>query len=107
MTEKPEPPPFAAPWEAQVFALVVCLQERGLFAWSEWAETLGAVIRPNGGPEATADYGHWLQALERILAGRGIAGRTAIEARQAAFQRAAEATPHGQPILLSNDPLHP
>ncbi|GJE61294.1 nitrile hydratase accessory protein [Methylobacterium trifolii] len=101
----PEPGPFAAPWEAQVFALVVSLQESGLFTWAEWADTLGAAIRPPDGPEAPANYGRWLAALEAILARRGVAGTDAVEVRSRAFLRAAEATPHGQPIVLGNDPL--
>ena len=32
----PEPPVFAAPWEAQTFALVVSLHDAGLFTWSDW-----------------------------------------------------------------------
>ena len=45
---RPELPPgldepvFAEPWQAQAFALAVALNERGLFSWTEWAETLGA-----------------------------------------------------------------
>lgn len=97
--------PFSAPWEAQVFAMVVSLQESGLFTWAEWADTLGAAIRPADGPEAPADYGRWLAALETILAARGIADAEALDARRDAFLRAAEATPHGLPIVLENDPL--
>ncbi len=101
----PEAGPFAAPWEAQVFAMVVALRQAGLFTWSEWAERLGAAIRPADGPEAAADYGRWLVALEAILAERGIADEAALAARRDAFLRAAAATPHGAPIRLENDPL--
>ncbi|MCJ2042598.1 nitrile hydratase accessory protein [Methylobacterium sp. J-059] len=97
--------PFSAPWEAQVFAMVVALQDSGLFTGAEWADALGAAIRPADGPEALADYGRWLAALETILAARGIADGPALDARRDAFLRAAEATPHGLPIVLENDPL--
>lgn len=97
---------FAAPWEAQVFAIVVALQEAGLFTWAEWAAQLGAVIRPTEGPEQPADYGRWLAALETILAERGVADDATVSARTAAWLRAAEATPHGQAIRLENDPLY-
>ena len=30
---------------AQVFSLVVQLGDRGFFTWTEWADTLGAVIK--------------------------------------------------------------
>ncbi|MGC5780354.1 nitrile hydratase accessory protein [Methylobacterium sp. NFXW15] len=96
--------PFSAPWEAQVFALVVSLQEAGLFTWSQWADALGQTIRPEGEGEQAADYGRWLVTLERLLAERGVADGSSIETRTAAWLRAAQATPHGQPILLENDP---
>ncbi|MBE7244484.1 MAG: nitrile hydratase accessory protein [Actinomycetospora chiangmaiensis] len=95
--------PFAAPWEAQVFALVVSLKEAGLFTWSEWTQALGRTIRPEEGEQA-ADYGQWLVTLEHLLAERGVADAPSLETRTAAWLRAAHATPHGQPILLENDP---
>lgn len=101
-----DPGPFAEPWEAQVFALVVSLQERGLFTGEEWASALGRSIRPDGGPEAAADYGRWLATLEALLAERGITDSASVQARSDAFLRAAAATPHGEPIRLDNDP-HP
>jgi len=33
-------PVFAAPWQAQVFALAVKLSEQGHFSWQEWAAAL-------------------------------------------------------------------
>ncbi|MCJ2068847.1 nitrile hydratase accessory protein [Methylobacterium sp. J-030] len=105
MTE-PSPSPFAAPWEAQVFAMVVSLREAGLFTWSDWAERLGRGIRPADGPEGAADYGAWLATLEGILAERGVAEAESVAARTEAFRRAAAATPHGEPIRLENDPLY-
>ena len=105
MTGTPEPGSFAAPWEAQVFALVVSLQERGVFTAVEWAGALGDAIRPGDGPEAPADYARWLAALETLLADRDVADGASVTARARAFERAAAATPHGQPILLANDPL--
>ena len=102
----PAPTTFAAPWEAQVFALVVSLREAGLFTWSEWADRLGRAIRPADAPEQAADYRAWLATLESILAERGVTGPEGVAARTAAFQRAAAATPHGQAIRLENDPLY-
>lgn len=104
MSAVPVPPVFSAPWEAQVFALVVSLQEAGMFTWGEWTATLAAEIRPQDAPEAPADYARWLAALETLLAANGIAAPGLVDARQGAFLRAAHATPHGQPVLLANDP---
>ncbi|ACA21195.1 conserved hypothetical protein [Methylobacterium sp. 4-46] len=97
----PEASPFAAPWEAQTFALVVALQERGLFTWGEWAEALGAASRRG---ERPADYALWLEVIEDLLGARGVTSAEALSERRDAFARAAAATPHGQPILLANDP---
>ncbi|MCJ2057577.1 nitrile hydratase accessory protein [Methylobacterium sp. J-048] len=102
----PSPKAFAAPWEAQVFALVVSLQEAGLFTWAEWTDRLGREIRPADGPERAADYSAWLATLETILAERGVAAAESVAVRTEAFLRAAAATPHGQSIRLENDPLY-
>ncbi|MFE1602887.1 nitrile hydratase accessory protein [Methylobacterium sp. ID0610] len=96
-----DPPTFAAPWEAQTFALVVALHDRGLFTWSEWAEALGVASRRG---ERPADYALWLETIEALLAARGVTTAASLSDRRDAFARAAAATPHGQPILLANDP---
>src|SRR5215475_5878151 len=74
-----EGPVFREPWEAQAFAMVVALQERGLFTWNEWAETLGAEIKAAqqaGDPDTGATYyRHWLAALERMVAAKGVTDR--------------------------------
>lgn len=97
---------FAHPWEAQVFAMVVALRDSGLFTAEEWAMALGTAIRPDGLPEAPADYGRWLDALEAVLASKRVCSASDIDARRDAFLRAARATPHGEPIRLANDPRH-
>ncbi len=98
MSRPPDAPVFSAPWEAQTFALVVSLHDAGLFTWTEWADALGR------SGHRTADYALWLETIETLLAARGLTDASALEARRDAFARAAAATPHGQPILLENDP---
>ena len=101
-----DPKPFDAPWQAQAFALVVALHERGVFTWAEWAETLGAAVnRVDAAPDGHDYYEHWLAALEALLGRKGIALASQVEELADAWQRAANATPHGSPILLANDPL--
>ncbi|WP_235913562.1 nitrile hydratase accessory protein [Teichococcus coralli] len=104
-----EEPVFREPWEASAFAMTVALHQRGLFTWSEWAECLGEAIRAaqaEGDPDlGDTYYRHWLLALETMVARKGVAGAALLAQRQAAWDRAAHATPHGQPILLENDPL--
>ena len=99
-------PVFTEPWQAEAFALVVALHERGLFSWAEWAETLSTEVKS---PAAAADgsdyYEHWLRALEKLLAAKGVAGTAEVDDLAAAWERAAHATPHGKPIQLENDPL--
>jgi nitrile hydratase accessory protein len=102
-----EGPVFREPWEAQAFALAVALHERGLFTWPEWAQALGAEIaRAGAADDGQGYYGHWLAALEALVTARGAATAEGLADRRAAWDRAARATPHGQPILLCNDPLH-
>ncbi len=101
-----EPDVFAEPWQAEAFALVVALHDRGLFSWKEWAAALGGEVgRPDAALDGSDYYRHWLGALEKLLAARGVAEPARVDALAAAWQRAAHATPHGKPILLENDPL--
>lgn len=92
-------PVFAAPWEARVFAMTVEAHAAGLFTWGEWAETLGGEL----GRDPRGDQGyylHWLSAFEKILADKAVADPGALEDLRSAWDAAARATPHGQPIEL-------
>jgi nitrile hydratase accessory protein len=99
-----EVPVFGAPWEAQAFAMAVALHERGAFTWKEWAGTLAAVIaevKQRGEADDGSDYyGHWLTALERIVARKGIVAEALLLRRREEWDHAARHTPHGQPIEL-------
>jgi len=90
-------PAFAEPWQAEAFSLTLSLHQRGVFTWTEWAETLGREIA--AAPEEHY-YLRWLAALERIVAEKGLASAAELESRRDAWDRAARATPHGQPIEL-------
>jgi nitrile hydratase accessory protein len=93
-------PVFAEPWEAQAFAMAVKLAEAGVFAWPEWAETLGAELKAH--PDRPY-YESWLAALERLVEAKGVMTGPERLARVQAWDRAAKATPHGKPITLSRD----
>jgi nitrile hydratase accessory protein len=96
---------FAEPWQAAAFALTVALHGKGLFSWSEWAEALSSEVkRPDAAADGSDYYDHWLAALEKLLASKGVAATPEVDAAAAAWERAAHATPHGKPILLENDP---
>ena len=97
-------PVFNEPWEAKAFAMALRLHERGLFTWSEWAETLAHEIRTaQGSGDADAGdtyYQHWLRALETLVASKGAASVDELNRHRRAWAEAAERTPHGQPIEL-------
>lgn len=97
-------PVFAEPWQAEAFAITVALHDSGLFSWNEWADALSEVKKPDAARDGHDYYEHWLSALEKLLATKGVAGKHEIDALAAAWERAAHATPHGKPILLENDP---
>ena len=97
-------PVFAEPWQAQAFALAVRLNEAGLFGWSEWAEALGAELAAAGPDDAAeAYYRHWLAALEKLVEKKGALSRPERLERRDAWDRAARATPHGEPIVLGRE----
>lgn len=98
-------PVFSEPWQAEAFALVVALHERGLFSWSEWATALSAEVnKPDAASDGSDYYDRWLSALETLLVAKDAVAPDDVNAVAAAWQRAAHATPHGKPILLENDP---
>ena len=100
-------PVFREPWEAQAFAMAVALHERGLFTWPEWSSALAAEIeraQAAGDPDTGETYyRHWLAALERLVAEKGVTDRAALERCADAWGRAADRTPHGTPIELRPD----
>jgi nitrile hydratase accessory protein len=95
-------PVFAAPWEARVFALTVEAHSAGLFTWSEWTQALGAELAQGGDGrrEPPGYYDRWLAAFEKLLTAKGVAVAGQLSGLQKDWDRAARATPHGQPIEL-------
>jgi len=86
--------------------MTVHLHEKGLFAWSEWAKALSKELHKPGRARDGSDYFDcWVAALSELLVSSGVADASVILDLQQSWQRAAEATPHGQPIELANDPL--
>ena len=97
-------PVFAAPWQAQAFAMAVSLHQSGLFTWAEWAEALAQQI---GAAQAAGDadlgdtyYAHWLAALETLVARKGAGTAGELAHYRDAWSHAAGRTPHGHPIEL-------
>ena len=100
-----EGPVFNAPWEAQAFALVLALHEKGLFSWQEWAATLSdeiAVAQAAGDPDlGNTYYEHWLAALETISLKNNLSSAVELDRRKSQWYAAYLSTPHGKPIELS------
>jgi len=100
-----EGPVFREPWEAQAFAMALALYDRGVFTWPEWAATLAEEIKraqAAGDPDTGETYyHHWLNALERIVATKGVTDAQTLARFRDAWDRAAERTPHGAPIALT------
>jgi nitrile hydratase accessory protein len=99
-----EGPVFREPWEAQAFAMTLSLYERGLFTWPKWAQTLGAEIKraqAAGDPDTGETYyRHWLNALERLVAEKGVTDAPTLAHYRDAWDHAADRTPHGIAIEL-------
>jgi len=104
-------PVFREPWEAQAFAIAVALHERGLFDWGEWTAVLGDEIKraQAGGDPDTGEtyYRHWLRALERIVAEKGVTDAATLSRYRDAWDHAAERTSHGMPIVLQPEDFAP
>jgi len=98
-------PVFAEPWQAQAFALAVKLSEQGYFTWKEWAAGLAEELRAaamRGEPDdGSRYYEHWLSALERIVAAKGLTDPNALLVRREAWAEAYRSTPHGTPVELA------
>jgi nitrile hydratase accessory protein len=91
-------PVFHAPWQAQAFAMVVHLQEQGLFSAGEWAEQLGHCITA---AQARGDadlgdtyYDHWLTAFEELLVAKGVVSQHSLDSQRLAIKQA-QPHPHG------------
>lgn len=95
---------FGEPWQAQVFAMTVALNEAGHFSWTEWGEVFSAhrkASAESGRPDdGDAYYDDWLSALEEIAAQRALASGEAQQRYRQAWEHATARTPHGQPIVL-------
>jgi len=97
---------FAEPWQAQAFALAVSLIEAGEIQWEEWARALGDAIAHAEERGIASDgsgyYDLWLQALEQLVAGKGLVEAGELGELASAWREAYHNTPHGQPVSLQS-----
>jgi len=104
-----EGPVFEQPWQAHAFAMTVLLHERGVFTWPEWSNALSQEIRSaahhDGPNHGEIYYLHWLKALEALVAAKGVASNQELRRFQEVWRHAAERTPHGAPIVVTDEDL--
>ena len=90
--------------------MTLALHDRKLFTWPEWAATLSDEIKKAqaaGDPDTGETYyHHWLHALERIVAEKGLTDAKTLDRYYHAWDHAADRTPHGQPIELAPGDFH-
>ena len=91
--------------------MTLALHECGVFGWSEWTAILSDEInqaQAKGDPDiGKTYYRHWLAALERIVAEKGVTDVAALARCGEAWRRAAERTAHGAPIILRGEDFAP
>jgi nitrile hydratase accessory protein len=81
---------FAEPWQAQLFAMTLALNEAGHLGWPEWTARLSRAIRA-AQDAGDADLGdtywlHWLDAFEQLLRDKALAGPLELGARREALR---------------------
>ena len=96
--------PFEEPWQAQVLATALALQDSGAITPSEWSDALGAAIR-RAQARGDADRGdtyylHVVDALETILKEKEFLGAKELIQRKFDWEQAYRSTPHGDPVSL-------
>jgi hypothetical protein len=64
-------PPFAADWEARVYALATTLRRRGVFNSDELRNAIERL--PPQDYLAASYYERWLAAIEMLVAEKGVA----------------------------------
>lgn len=100
------PPPFDAPWQADLFALTVAFSESGHFSWADWTAAFGATLARHGKARALDGgqdyYAAWLETFETLLAARGVTSAEEMAHFTGAWRAAYLATPHGQPVGLKD-----
>ena len=78
---------------------------QGTITWAEWTERLAAHLgAADAAPDGSDHHARALAALTDLLERKGLAPRGEVERLARAWQRAARATPHGEPIALGRDP---
>lgn len=100
-TERGDAPGFEEPWQAQVYAMSQVLIETGKVDPQAWASALGRAIRDRhagGAPDTAKTY---FEAVADALGSVLALDQTAMTGLTEAWRSAYKATPHGEPVALS------
>ncbi len=80
---------FEQPWQSRVFGMAVALHEAGLFEWSEFQASLIRVIGQWDRSAEDTDpyhyYDHFQQALNDLLAAKGLVSEARLREREAQY----------------------
>ncbi len=81
---------FSEPWESTAFAMAIALEEQGVFTPAQFrVRLIEAIARwevlPAAGRPECSYYAHWLEALQAVLAERGLVGDRELHERMAAL----------------------
>ena len=75
---------FETAWEIRAFALALAAHESGQYDWPRFQQALSTAIRTweeAGTGEAWRYYDRWLEALETLLAERGVLDEAELDER--------------------------
>jgi nitrile hydratase accessory protein len=75
---------FETAWEIRAFALALAAHQSGQYEWSQFQQALIAAIRTwedTGTEEQWRYYDRWLEALETLLAERGVLDESELDER--------------------------
>ena len=90
---------FTEPWESRVFGVTIALLQDGRFAWDEFKDQLIAAVdrweAAHPDLEGYRYYACWFEALQAVLAARGIVPATDLDARAAAYAARPAGHDHG------------
>ena len=95
---------FEEPWQAQVFAITVFLNESGYFFWEDWVQAFSKTLKMRevySDLDKSDDYFiAWLETLEKFLIKFNLCDSIDLEKCRKAWEKAYLETPHGQTVSI-------
>jgi nitrile hydratase accessory protein len=100
-------PAFDEAWQAEVLAMADSLVAKNIFTADDWSSTLGEQLRiagDNGEPDNQDTYYKCaLVSLEKLITRSSEISLDEIDSKQGDWENAYHRTPHGHPVLLTDD----